>query len=173
VVGIIVRAGRRRVWVPVDAVAELAADRVLLSGALPAEVPDRLPGLVALGHDVLDRQLVDVDDVAVTRVSDLVVAPVAGDLRLVGADVSPSTLLRRFGPSRVRRTVRPDHVYDWSSVTAFAVQDPGTAGSTLQLTASARELRALPPRDVAAVLADLPTGQRETLSAAVGVGGAS
>jgi hypothetical protein len=168
VVGIVVRAGRRHVWVPLDAVAELAADRVLLSSPLPGEAPQRRPQLVALAHDVLDRQVVDVDDVNVTRVSDLVVAPLAGELRLVGADVSLPTLVRRLGPARWQRSVRPERVYDWASVAAFAVRDAGEAGSTLRLTAAVGDLRALPPRDVAAVLADLPRTEREVLSTAVG-----
>jgi hypothetical protein len=142
VAGLVVRAGQRSVWVPVEAVAEVAADRLVVSGPLPAQAADRPPGLVALAHDVLDRQLVDVDDLDVTRVSDLVVAPVAGGLGLVGADVN---LPSRPSPCTT----------------------PALADSTLRLTAAAREMRALSPRDVAAVLADLPAAPRETLSAAI------
>ena len=79
----------------------------------------RRPGEVLLAKDVLDHQLVDVDGVQVIRAADLYLAEVLGRIRLVGADVSTSTLLRRLGPRRWRPRPTPDRVIDWAAIQPF------------------------------------------------------
>ena len=160
----LVRTGHRRTLVPAASIAQLEPDRVRLAGLLPQIEPVRQAGLVALAHDVLDRQLVDIDGVNVVRVSDLVLAHLPDGVQLVGVDVSVRTLLRRLGPAAVRRHVAPDRVYDWASVAAFGTRTAGEAGSTLRLTAAVDELRQLPPGDLDALLADLSRQERDALS---------
>jgi hypothetical protein len=155
VVGVIVRAQRRRHYVTVDAITGMEQDGVTLRGSLPDTVPHRKPDLVALVHDVLDRQLVDIDGVDVVRVSDLVLADHSRGVRLVGVDVSLRTVLRRLGPASMRRTVAQDRLYDWSGVVAFAGHRPGVAGATLQLNDAVTRLRELPPSDLDVLLGDL------------------
>jgi hypothetical protein len=162
--GALVRTMHRRTLVPAGSIARLEPDRVRLCGPLPEVEPQRRPGLVALAHDVIDRQLVDIDGVNVVRVSDLVLAHLPDGIQLVGADVSLRTLLRRLGPARARRHVAADRVYDWASVAAFGTRAAGEAGSTLRLTGAVDELRHLPPSDLDALLADLSRDERETLS---------
>lgn len=162
--GALVRTRHRQVLVPAESIARLEPDRVRLSGHLPQVEPQRHAGVVALAHDVLDRQLVDIDGVNVVRVSDLVLAHLPDGVRLVGADVSFRTLLRRLGPPRARRHVAVDRVYDWKSVAAFGTRAAGETGSTLRLTAAVDELRHLPPSDLDALLADLSRQERQALS---------
>ena len=73
-----------------------------------------------MAKDVLDHQLVDVDGVQVIRAADLYLAEVLGRIRLVGADVSTSTLLRRLGPRRWRPQPTPGRVIDWAAIQPFA-----------------------------------------------------
>jgi hypothetical protein len=128
VVGALVHVGRRPSFVGVETIERLDRDRVALSGLFTGSAPQRDAGLVALNHDVVDRQLVDAHGVNVVRVSDLVLARASDGLRLVGVDVSVRTLLRRLGPAPVRRHVAHGRLYDWATVAAFGVRGGGDAG---------------------------------------------
>lgn len=165
--GAVVRARRGRTFVPAAAIAELLPDRLTLAGRLDDRPPEREPGLVALAHDVLDRQIVDVDGANVDRVSDLVLGRMPDGLRLVGADVSARTLVRRIGPARLRRRVAVGRVYDWASVAAFSVRAAGEAGSALGLTSAAARLTAFSPAELETLLRDLPPHERDQLAASV------
>jgi CBS domain-containing protein len=169
VAGVIVRVGRRRVWVPVTQVAAIARDRVTLASArLDLIEFTRRPGEVALGADVLDRQVVDTDGVRVVRASDLYVADVAGCWRLVGVDVGVRTLVRRLGPARWRDRPTPDRVIDWAAVEPF-----GDPPRTLRLAESRRELHRLRPGELADLLEQLGRAERQALLAAVGTDAAA
>ena len=64
VTGLIVRVGRRRAWLPVDAVEEISRERVRLRSArLDLRDVARRPGEVELARDVIDHQLVDTDEI--------------------------------------------------------------------------------------------------------------
>jgi hypothetical protein len=168
--GAIVRVSRGTAFVPVGAITDLKADRLETAGPLVQVPAERSPGLVALAHDVLDRQVVDADGVDVDRISDLVVARLPDGFRLVGADVSARTLLRRLGPPSLRRRVAADRIYDWASVAAFSVRQPGKAGSVLQLTDAAERLRQLGPSDLHLLLEELPPHERAKLDERVRAG---
>ena len=110
--GLVIRVGRRLAFVPASAIDRIAHAEVLLRSArLDLRDVVRRPGEVLLAKDVLDHQLVDVDGVQVIRAADLYLAEVLGRIRLVGADVSTATLLRRLGPRRWRPLAhaRPGH----------------------------------------------------------------
>ena len=106
--GLIIRVGRRLAFVPASAIDRIGhAEVVLRSSRLDLRDVVRRPGEVLLAKDVLDHQLVDVDGVQVIRAADLYLAEVIGRIRLVGADVSNATLLRRLGPRRWRPRPTP------------------------------------------------------------------
>ena len=106
--GLVIRVGRRLAFVPASAIDRSRHAEVLLRSArLDLRDVVRRPGEVLLSKDVLDHQLVDVDGVQVIRAADLYLAEVLGRIRLVGADVSTATLLRRLGPRRWRPLPRP------------------------------------------------------------------
>jgi hypothetical protein len=163
VVGVMVRVPRGRTFVPAAVVTDIGSRAVLLAGPLQSPAVARPPGLVALAHDVLDRQIVDVDGANVVRVSDLVLGTDGGSFRLVGVDVSMRTLLRRLGPPSQRRQVTPERVYDWAAVGAFSERGAHGGPSTLHLTSAAADLRQRGPADVARLLADLPAHERREL----------
>ena len=174
VTGMMVRIGRRVAFVAMDDVADVSHDRVQLrSSRLDLREFARRPGEVTLGRDVVDHQLVDIDGVQVIRAADLYLAwmPASsaggGDvasraLRLVGADVSAATLLRRLGPKRWRGRPTPERVIDWSAIQPFA-------GSVRQvkLRASNEGLHRLRPGELADLLEDLGRSGRQELLASL------
>ena len=162
VTGLIVRVGRRRAWLPIDAVEEVNRDRVRLRTArLDLRDAERRPGEVELARDVIDHQLVDTDGARVIRASDLYVARVAGVVQLVGVDVGFNSLLRRLGPARFRSRPTPDKVIDWASITSFGSQH-GPAGT---LQAAEHGLQRLRPGELADLLEDLGRTERQDLLA--------
>jgi CBS domain-containing protein/sporulation protein YlmC with PRC-barrel domain len=162
VTGLIVRVGRRRAWLPIDAVEEFGHDRIRLRTArLDLRDVARRPGEVELARDVVDHQLVDTDGARVIRASDLYLAQVAGVVQLVGVDVGFSSLLRRLGPARLRSRPTPDKVIDWASITSFGSQHG--PGGTLQ--AAEHGLQRLRPGELADLLEDLGRTERRHLLA--------
>jgi CBS domain-containing protein len=162
VTGLIVRVGRRRAWLPVDAVEEVGRDRVRLRTArLDLRDVALRPGEVELARDVIDHQLVDIDGARVIRASDLYVARVAGVVQLVGVDVGFNSLLRRLGPARFRSRPTPEKVIDWASITSFGSQHG--PGGTLQ--GSEHGLQRLRPGELADLLEDLGRTERRDLLA--------
>jgi CBS domain-containing protein/sporulation protein YlmC with PRC-barrel domain len=162
VTGLIARVGRRRAWLPVDAVQDVGPDRVRLRTArLDLRDAATRPGEVELARDVIDHQLVDTDGARVIRASDLYLARVAGTVQLVGVDVGFNSLLRRLGPARFRSRPTPDKVIDWASITSFGSQ-LGPGGT---LRASGRGLQRLRPGELADLLEDLGRTERRDLLA--------
>lgn len=174
VTGLVVRVGRRLAFVAMDRVAEVTHDRVQLrSSRLDLRDFARRPGEVMLGKDVVDHQLVDIDGVQVIRAADLYLAwmPTAssgGDdagsrvLRLVGADVSVQTLLRRLGPKRWRGRPTPERVIDWSAIQPFAGEV-----RQVKLRSSNEGLHRLRPGELADLLEDLGRSGRQELLASL------
>jgi magnesium transporter len=160
VAGLMVRRLQKVVFVPVEAVADIRQHAVQLAGSLGSGAAARPIGTVALAHDVLDRQIVDVDGADVVRVSDLVLGFDGRHFRLVGVDVSMRTLFRRLGPAALRRHVSPERVYDWTAVGAFSERGADGGRPVLHLTSSAAELRKRGPEDVEQLVADLPPQER-------------
>ena len=163
--GAVVSARLKHTFVPAAAIAALEPACVRLGGHLEPCPVERHAGLVALAHDVLDRQIVDTGGADIARVSDLVLGRLPDGIRLVGADVSARTLLWRLGPAALRRRVARERVYDWAGVAAFSVRGPGEAGSVLRLTTAAAELSALRPDELELLLGDLPPAERAQLAA--------
>ena len=174
VTGLVVGVGSRVAFVSIDQVADLTSERVeLRSARLDLRDFERRPREVMLGRDVIDHQLVDFDGVQVIRAADLYLAEVIGRIRLVGADVSNATLLRRLGPRRWRPRPTPDRVIDWAAIQPFA-ESAGREGTVNGTTAAVRlkttneGLHRLRPGELADLLEDLRRDERRELLAALG-----
>ena len=159
----VVHTLRGQTVVPLDAVEEVLPDRLLLARTLERERAHDRTDLVALAHDVLDRQIVGVDGGDVRRVSDLVLARRPDGLRLVGVDVSIRTLLRRLGPRSLPRRVAAERIYDWSSIAAFSARGTADGTSVLHLTQAVSELQRRGPADLRTLVAYLPPHERARL----------
>ena len=169
VTGLVIRVGRRLAFVPASAIDRIAHAEVLLRSArLDLRDVVRRPGEVLLAKDVLDHQLVDVDGVQVIRAADLYLAEVLGRIRLVGADVSTSTLLRRLGPRRWRPLPTPDRVIDWAAIQPFGEPTDSVDGATqVRLKTTHEGLHRLRPGELADLLEDLRRDERQELLAAL------
>ncbi|HTU38141.1 MAG TPA: CBS domain-containing protein [Acidimicrobiales bacterium] len=187
--GLVIRVGRRLAFVPASAIDRMGHTEVLLrSSRLDLRDVVRRPGEVLLAKDVLDHQLVDVEGVQVIRAADLYLAEVIGRIRLVGADVSNATLLRRLGPRRWRPRPTPDRVIDWAAIQPFneSLHDQsgggagagagagagngagnGAAASQVRLKTTNEGLHRLRPGELADLLEDLRRDERRELLAAL------
>jgi len=162
VTGLIVHVGRRRAWLPIEAISDFGSDLIRLRSArLDLRDVTRRHGEVELARDVMDHQLVDTDGARVIRASDLYLARVAGVVQLVGVDVGFNSLLRRIGPARFRSRPTPEKVIDWASITSFGSQR-GPGG---KLQASEGGLQRLRPGELADLLEDLGRTERRDLLA--------
>ena len=171
--GLVIRVGRRLAFVPASAIDRIGHAEVMLRSArLDLRDVQRRAGEVLLAKDVLDHQLVDVEGVQVIRAADLYLAEVIGRIRLVGADVSNATLLRRLGPRRWRPRPTPDRVIDWAAIQPFA-ESAGREGTVNGTTAAVRlkttneGLHRLRPGELADLLEDLRRDERRELLAAL------
>ncbi|MGP0029688.1 MAG: magnesium transporter MgtE N-terminal domain-containing protein [Acidimicrobiales bacterium] len=169
VTGLIIRVGRRLAFVPASAIDRIAHAEVLLrSSRLDLRDAVRRPDEVWLARDVLDHQLVDVDGVQVIRAADLYLAEVIGRIRLVGADVSSATLLRRLGPRRWRPLPTPDRVIDWAAIQPFSDAGDSVDGAAqVRLRTTHEGLHRLRPGELADLLEDLRRDERSELLAAL------
>ncbi len=168
--GLVIRVGRRDAFVPASAIDRIGHAEVLLrSSRLDLRDVERRDNEVLLAKDVLDHQLVDVEGVQVIRAADLYLAEVIGRIRLVGADVSTATLLRRLGPRRWRPRPTPDRVIDWAAIQTFA-EPTGEVGAATQvrLKTTNEGLHRLRPGELADLLEDLRRDERQELLAALG-----
>ncbi|NMI01908.1 magnesium transporter [Pseudonocardia acidicola] len=167
VTGLVVRVGRRRVFVGAADIAAIGRDGVTLRTArLDLRDFVRRPGEVLLARDVLDHQLVDVDGVQVIRAADLYLAPVGDRIRLVGVDVGVRSLLRRLGPKRLRGRPTPERVIDWDAVAPLGGES-ADAPSTVRLRRSQEALHRLRPGELADLLEDLGRPGRQQLLASL------
>ena len=169
--GLVIRVGRRLAFVPASAIDRIGhAEVILRSSRLDLRDVIRRPGEVLLAKDVLDHQLVDVEGVQVIRAADLYLAEVIGRIRLVGADVSNATLLRRLGPRRWRPRPTPDRVIDWAAIQPFteSAKDVSGAATHVRLKTTNEGLHRLRPGELADLLEDLRRDERRELLAALG-----
>jgi hypothetical protein len=113
----------------------------------------RRPGELRLVHDILGRQLVDVDGVQVLRAGELYLAFVLGRLRLVATSAKHNRFFRRSKPSLRSRLV------DWAGVQPF-----GEPGSELRLQVPHEGLQRLRPDELADLLEALDTHAQEELT---------
>ncbi|HEY1650930.1 MAG TPA: CBS domain-containing protein [Acidimicrobiales bacterium] len=168
--GLLIRVGRRLAFVPASSIDRVGHAEVLLrSSRLDLRDVVRRSGEVLLARDVLDHQLVDVEGVQVIRAADLYLAEVLGRIRLVGADVSTATLLRRLGPRRWRPRPTPDRVIDWAAIQPFGepAEDAESPTTSVRLKMTNEGLHRLRPGELADLLEDLRRDERRELLAAL------
>ena len=163
---VLARRGQGAVFVPWQAVLEVDAAGVRLSTPreqLPSSPLD--DHATFLRRDILDKQVVDIHGRKVVRVNDLQLAPIDSELRLIGADIGVSGLLRRLSLERPMRTMAraintrlPERVIPWNYVEGLETEWP-----SLRLNVSHRRLAELPPTDIADILAQLHPAERDEL----------
>ena len=157
--GLIVKVAGRRAYIDGARIAKLTKDEVTLSSAkINLSEYKRRPGESLLDGDVLDHQIVDVNGLRVVRTSDLYLAPLDKEIRLVGVDVSFRSFIRRIIPGAIGRTAGVDKVIDWASVASLAEN-----GGVVRTTATREALSKLRPADIADIIEDLEGREQSAL----------
>jgi len=157
--GLIVKVGQRKSFIDGARISKLTHNEIRLSSTT-INLTDykRREGESLLDGDVLDHQIVDVNGLRVVRSSDLYLAPLDKEIRVVGVDISFMTFLRRIFPGALGRRATPQHVLDWSTVASLA----GNTG-VVQTSSSKKALSQLRPADLADLIEDLAGREQSAL----------
>jgi len=163
VTGVLATIAGREVFLPGDAVEELAHHHVsLTTDRLDLRPYERRRQEVLLRKDVLDRQLIDVDGARLRRANDIELARVDGWWRVVGVDVGPRGIVRRVVPRRFADRIGEDPILDWSDVEPFTGHVP-----TVRLRSPHPKLVRLHPAELADLVEAAGSSEGEEILAAV------
>jgi CBS domain-containing protein len=161
--GVVAQVAGREVFVPAERVGEIEQGRVTVSvPRLDLQPFRRREGEVLLNHDVLDRQLINVDGARLVRANEIEIARMEGWWRVVGIDVSFRSLLRRLLPRFLARRIGVSGFLDWASLEPFTGHIP-----TVRLRVPHPKLARLHPADLADLVEAAPRSQGEEIIAAV------
>jgi magnesium transporter len=170
VTGLVVKTGRREIFLPWASVAGFdEAGARLRTATIDIGKFRQRPNEILLKQDLLDKQIVDIDGRKVVRVNDLRLDEVEGSFRLVAVDVGASGLLRRLGIEGPFRTIArnlrvsvQEKYIDWedvdpveSTIAGVRLKVPHRGLAELHPADLADILEQLTPRDRAGVLATL------------------
>lgn len=125
-------------------------------------------GLVSLKHDVLDRQIVDVDDRRVVRVGDVALAPIDRGLEAVALEIGIRPVLRRIGLTALTHRSDPDliRLHDVTVAPTCIVAHTSLAHiGEIETHHLARLIRRLPHAMREDVLTRMPTDRAQAVSA--------
>ena len=149
--GLIVRVGQSKAYIDGARISKLTHKEVVLQ-AKRINLSDfhRHEGESLLDADVLDHQIVDVDGLRVVRSSDLYLAPLDKEIRVVGVDISFRSFIRRIFPNFISRRPNTDSVVDWATVASLA-----DSSGVVRSSDSRGALSKLRPADIADLIEDL------------------
>ncbi len=161
VTGLVVRAGRRRFFVPANQLRELSGVALLSSARVDLKQFQRREDEVLLGRDVLDHQIIDIAGHRVVRVNDIQITQVDASFRVVGVDTSLKAIVRRAGPRALADRIIGGQIIDWANLHYLA----GTA--PVRLKVSYDRLADLHPVDLARIVDALSLRESATIVAAL------
>jgi len=157
--GLIVKVGQSKSFIDGARIAKLTQNEIQLSTAkVDLTEFTRREGESLLDADVLDHQIVDVNGLRVVRSSDLYLAPLDREIRVVVVDISFKAFIRRIFPGALGRGPVPKHVIDWANVASLA---HGTG--VVKSNESRAALGQLRPADLADLIEDLAGRERNAL----------
>ena len=157
--GLIVKVGQSKSFIDGARISKLTQNEIQLSTAkVDLTEFTRREGESLLDADVLDHQIVDVNGLRVVRSSDLYLAPLDREIRVVGVDISFKAFIRRIFPGALGRGPVPKHVIDWANVASLA---HGTG--VVKSNESRAALGQLRPADLADLIEDLAGRERNAL----------
>ena len=111
-----------------------------------------------LKHDVLDRQLINVEGARLVRANEIEIARVKGWWRVVGIDIGLRSLLRRLLLRAHSHRIGVPSFLDWASLEPFTGHIP-----TVQLRVPHSKLARLHPADLADLVDAAPRHQGEEI----------
>jgi len=162
ITGLVVRTGRRRIYLGWESVERMdAAGATILATRVNISRFRRRDDEILLKGDLLDKQIVDIDGRKVVRANDVILDFVEGAMRLVAVDVGTAGLLRRLGlpDSWINRLSgeqsRVASYIDWEDV------DPlGSTIASVRLRVPHAGLSELHPADLATIVDQLTPRDR-------------
>jgi CBS domain-containing protein/sporulation protein YlmC with PRC-barrel domain len=126
----------------------------------PGELPSHAPreGEILVKHDILDKQIVDVEGAKVVRVNDLKLRGHKEYLHIVSVDIGFRGLLRRLGFEEFGEKIStrlgkelPHQEISWKYV-----QPLGANVSRLALTMARDQMAEMHPADIASIISHIP-----------------
>ena len=124
VTGLLATVAGCQVFVPAERLASIDRGARLAGVSLDVRPFARRPDEVLLKHDLLDRQLINVDGARLVRSNEIELARLEGWYRVIGVDVGPRGLFRRLVPRRLSGTIGTGTFLDWASVEPFTGHVP-------------------------------------------------
>ena len=161
IVGVVIRTKTGKMVISYSDLAVLLAPAIPLSRRL-SEITPYLPGSqdFYLAEDVLDKQIIDTDDVRVVRVNDVELMRINGSVVASNVDIGAMGILRRIGLENVARAmagmvhsqIHPVFI-SWDDVELL----PSDRGSSqmVRLKTTRDRISDLHPADLANILADM------------------
>jgi magnesium transporter len=168
-VGILVEHGwgKPNEFIPWNHVLRIEDDAIFVK---PADDGQRYPpfvdqpGWMLLGRHLMGRTVLDTDGRRIEAVNDVHLVESGGRLAVVHVDTSFNGFLRRWGLGRLK--LIKDRFISWKYVQPLSVEDaPQTDKVSLSITR--RQLRELPPEDLADALEELSGPEQVALFSAL------
>jgi len=164
VTGILATVAGRQVFVPAEALAEIAERKTRLGAArLDLRPFERRAQEVLLRKDVLDRQLINIDGARLVRSNEIELARLDGWYRVVGVDIGLRGFARRLLPRGLAGGVGTSRFLDWASVEPFTGHVP-----TVRLRIPHPRLAKLHPAELADLVEAASHSEGEEIIDAVG-----
>ncbi len=162
--GIVVRVGRRDLFVPIDRVVSLRAGDVELSGdTLSLQRFERRAGELLLWRDVQAHHIINLQGARLIRANEIELARREPGWEVVGVDASPRVAFRRLLPRAWRARIEPGRLVDWETIQPFVAHVPSA-----RLRIPYRKLARLHPAQIADLVEAASHEEGEEIIEAVG-----
>ncbi len=165
VVAIVIRRKKQEMVVPYSDITVLFAHGIPLN-VKRDDIHIYSPGErdVFLAQDVLDKQIIDTDDVRVVRVNDIELVQINGSIVASNVDIGTLGILRRIGLAGIaqgtmkmlHREMKPSYI-SWDDVELFSREQ------FVRLRVPGGKLDDLHPADIANILSDMNRSQSSEL----------
>lgn len=165
VVAIVIRRKNHEMVVPYSDITVLFAHGIPLN-VKRDDIHIYTPGErdVFLAQDVLDKQIIDTDDVRVVRVNDIELVQINGSIVASNVDIGTLGILRRIGLAGIaqgtmkmlHREMKPSYI-SWDDVELFSREQ------FVRLRVPGGKLDDLHPADIANILSDMNRSQSSEL----------
>ncbi len=165
VVAIVIRRKKLELVVPYSDITVLFAHGIPLN-VRREEMHTYTPGEndIFLVRDVMDKQIIDTDDVRVVRVNDIELVQINGKIVASNVDIGTMGIFRRIGMApiaqgvlkMIKREVKPSYI-SWDDVELFSREQ------FVRLRVPGGKLDDLHPADIANILSDMNRTQSSEL----------
>ena len=162
--GMVVRIGRRELFVPIERIANIHSGQVELSGdMLSLQRFERRPGELLLARDVQARHFINLNGARLQRANEIELAHIDGRWEVVGVDTSPRVAMRRLLPRSLGMRIPVGGLVDWEGIEPFVAHVP-----TARLRIPYRKLARLHPAQIADLVEAASHEEGEEIIEAVG-----